>query len=587
VKNKKKALMLLTFVSAFILASCNDTIYSRPNDSTKDQTLINGSNVAHNSVEWLYDTLHDSSNTPETVRNAIFKILAEGLFGEYSLDTNGEIVITGYDDKSDASKLEFVKLHKPYWDQVEKENSNKYDYKEPVSLTDSIKARIELFKKIVKTQVVKTLYAKANVDSNKVRNFYYESKFARGLAKDLYVINGVNDIFTTKYDEENSVFTNKVLIDNSVSTEDITSIIGTNNNFEKPVIHLNLYSDYVNKNILPDVMQTLLIEQYVYDNQYTAISRTQSRKIRYVSIATENKNVSDGRRLLSNFVDNYIKTGSSNSTINYEILADAWKGVYTDLYTNGTLNEAGKLLEASGFKIGTPTKDGKAIEMYADGKKISEHPYYENTKYGSLFEEFAKITLNPLTTDASTESSFTSSGSYTIETGLDIKINDIKVTDYTVSDWGTKESGFSSLPSDVKTRLFDYTVMTDFNAPSNIDTNSYIKEINGHYFLKRDISQTDDASDSIIIKDSSTFYIVELLEAPSQAKLTIGGENAYDNTASNGLKQEEISRTLGYDIASGSTYRTTAFSHYLEDCEIMYHDQSIYDYFKTTYPDLF
>ena len=37
----------------------------------------------------------------------------------------------------------------------------------------------------------------------------------------------------------------------------------------------------------------------------------------------------------------------------------------------------------------------------------------------------------------------------------------------------------------------------------------------------------------------------------------------------------------------GTTYKTTAFTHYLEDCEINYNDQSVYDYFKTTYPDLF
>ncbi|MFA7222629.1 MAG: hypothetical protein WC148_03770, partial [Bacilli bacterium] len=80
---------------------------------------------------------------------------------------------------------------------------------------------------------------------------------------------------------------------------------------------------------------------------------------------------------------------------------------------------------------------------------------------------------------------------------------------------------------------------------------------------------------------------VEVLEAPSQAKLTIGGENAYDNTAASGLKQEEISRKIGYTIGSGTTYKTTAFTHYIEDLEIIYNDQSIYDYFKITYPDLF
>jgi hypothetical protein len=586
--NKRKVFTILALASTVLLASCNETIYSRPTDDVKDQTLINNSNVDHNTVEWLYDTLHDTSTTPEKVRDAMFKVLENGLFGDFSFSETGEVKITGYDDVTDSEKLNFIKLHKTYWDQGAKEGSTKYEYKEPTALTDSIKARVDLFKSIVKKQVVITLFNKANSDSFKKRSYFYEVKFARNISKDLYKITGVTDIYDEKYDkEDSSIFTNKVLLDESVSTENIDSIIGTDNSLGKPILHLALYSDYINNNILPDIMENLLVEQYVYDNQYTAISRTQSRKLRYISISTENKNVSDARRLINTFVDTYIGNSTANKEIDYDILANAWKGVYDNLFTNGVANDSAKLLQNSGFTIGTPSKDGTSIQMFADGKLPSEHPYFKNTKYGDLIEDFAKITLNPKTTDSTVESTFTNSGSYSIETGLDIKTNDITITDLTTYAWGTKDNGFSSLPSDVKTRLFDYTVMTDFNAPANIDDNSYLKAINGHYFLKRNVSQTDQLSDSIVIKDSSTFYIVELLEAPSQAKLTIGGENAYDNTATSGLKQEEISRTLGYDIASGTTYKTTAFTHYLEDCEINYNDQSVYDYFKTTYPDLF
>ena len=584
----KKIFTLFALASALLLTSCNDdAIYSRPTDATKDQTLINNTTVAHNTVEWLYDTLHDSSSSSEEIQNAVFKVLEEGIFGAYSVNTSGEVVIENYDNASDSAKLEFIKSHKAYWDKAKQSDSNKYDYVEPTSLTDTIQARVNLFKTMVKKQVVTTLFDKANVDSNKYRNYYYESKFARSLAGELYKINGVTNIYDATYDSASStVFTNKVLIDNSVTKEDISSIIGTNNSYGKPVLHLGLYSEYINKEIIPTVMQNLLIEQYVYDNQYTTISRTQSRKVKFISISTETKNVSDARRLINTFVEDYINNAKKDEEIDYDILANAWKGVYDDLFdeSGNPINEAGKLLVDSGFTLGTPTKDGTEIKKFADGEK---HPYYKNTKYGDLIEDFAKITLNPLTTDSSTESTFTSSGSYSINTGLQIKTDDIRITDYTTSDWGTKDSGFSSLPSDVKNRLFDYTVMTDFNSPTNIDTTSYLKEINGHYFLKRSISQTDDATDSIVIKDSSTFYIVEVLEAPSQAKLTIGGENAYENTAANGLKQEEISRTIGYTIGSGSTYKTTAFTHYLEDCEIIYHDQSIYDYFKSQYSDLF
>lgn len=587
-KNKKSLLAVLALVGAFTLSGC-DKVYARPSTSVGDQVLINGSNVSHNTVDWLYDTLHDKANTTEEIRNAILKTLSEGLFGEFSYDKDGNIIIKGYDNETDSKKLEFVISHKAYWDKIASDGSNKLNYVKPTTLTDTIVARIELYKSIVNKEVVTSLYSNANSDSYKFRNYFYEIKFARSLASKLYDITDISNIFDTKYDKENDVFTNNVLLDNTITTEDITSIIGSNNSLNKPVLHIALYSDYINKEILPKIMENLLVQQYVYDNQYTAISRTQSRKIKFVKISTESKNITSARNLITTYVNNYISKSTKDKEINLDLLAQAWKGVYSDLFdeAGSPKNEAGKLLIDSGFKIGTPSVNGYDVKMFADGSGIENHKYFENTEFGDLIEEFAKITLNPKTNDTAVESTFTSAGSYSISTGLNIQTDSIRIKDYTTADWGAKDTGFSSLPSTVKTRLYDYTVMTDFNTPTNIDDNSYIKEVNGHYFLKRDFSQSTETEDSIVIKEGNDFYIVEILEAPSQAKLTIGGENAYDNTAAGGLKQETIARSICYTIGSGSTYTTTAFTHYLEDCEIIYNDQSIYDYFVKNYPDLF
>lgn len=582
----KKLLAALALTGAMLLVGCND-IYSRPTSEVKEQALISNSNVDHNTVEWLYDTLHDTSNTAEDVRDVVFNVLSEGLFGKYSINTDGDVVIEGYDGKSDSEKLEFVKAHKAYWSQGKQEGSTKFDYVEPTSLTDEIKARIDFFKYTVRKQAALNLYSAANTDSYKVRGYFYEVKYARSLAKKLYKINGVSNVFDPKYDNDDETFSYKFLIDSSVNTENFESIIGIENNHLTPMLHMNLYSEYLNNEILPDIMKNLLVEQYVYDNVYTAISRAQYRKLNFIAISTENRNVFSARSLMDTFVEQYIDTARAEDPIDFEILADAWKGVFDDLMLDGGYSLAGNLLIDAGFTFGTPTIGGEEIETFADGCLVTEHPYFENTKYGDLIEEFAKITLNPNTTNSDTESTFTSSGSYSIETGLEIKTNDVRSADFTTLNWGNKESGFTTLPSDVKTRLFDYTVMTDFNNPANIDKNSYLKEVNGHYFLKSSISQGTSTADSIVIKDGSSLYIVEVLEAPSQSSLTIGGENAYENSAASGLRQETLARTIGYNIASGSTYRTTAFTHYLEDCEITYHDQSVYNYFLSTYPDLF
>ena len=89
---------------------------------------------------------------------------------------------------------------------------------------------------------------------------------------------------------EGTVFTNKILIDSSISTENLDSIIGNDNSTGVQVLHLNLYVDYINRSVMPDILNNLLIEQYIYDNQYTTLSRTQARKINYIAITTTSNN---------------------------------------------------------------------------------------------------------------------------------------------------------------------------------------------------------------------------------------------------------------------------------------------------------
>ena len=578
-KNNKKLITVLTLASALLLTGCDD-IMARPNKDVQNQTYINNSNVSHNTVNWLYDTMHGTNVSSEIVKDTLFKVLAEDVFGVYKF-AGDDVVIEGYDDVNDTDKLVFVQNHKAYWSQEKTTGSEKSDYVEPTSLTDEIKTRIDLYKSIVKKHTVVALYNVANTSSYIERNYFSEVKLVRNLIKNYYTINGLTykEIFDEKYDNDDTTFTCDFLIDSSITTTNIDSIIGNDNNNGRPMLHFSYYTDYINEELLDDVMNTLLIEQYIYDNQYTAISRAHYRKIKYVQISTDNTNVFDAHNLLSTFVDQYVVNAKENEEIDYSLVDTAWKGVWSDIENTA----AQELLEDAGFEIGTPTVEGDAIKHFADGKSVSEHPYYENTKYGDVIEDYAKITLNPKTTDSTAESTFTSNGSYSIETGLEIQTNTVKTTAYCFENWGSKDSGFSDLPSNVKAKLFDYTVMTDFNNPNNIDKNSYVKDNgNGHYFLRSSIAQLDEPNDAYIIKDDSSFYIVEIIEAPSQAKLTINGINQYDTA-----KREEIARTIGYEIASSSTYRSSAFSHYLENCEIIYHDQSIYDYFSSNYPELF
>lgn len=600
--SKKIGLLSLAAVS-LLLSSCNNSeIYPELSDkvTVTENTVLNKEDLVY-----IYEKLHDTSTTGSEVRDLIMARYAVGLIGDFQLETTGEVTLKGYDGADASKKLEFVKAHKIYWDKGEtEEGSNIFEPKEPTELTATIEARVNLVKKFVKTKIVEAIYAEANSSTYKVQNYFYEYKYARAkyetskigdFSEDLST-QGAKNIYDSQWEAEGKgnnadfPFSNKLLIDNTVSINNINSIIGTENSSATPVLHIGLYSDYVNREIIPDILNTLLVEQYILDNQYTTLSRTQARKVNYVSITTDTSNVNSARKLIETFVGKYIVGADPETPIDFTILQDAWIGNVFDFKTNEILvekKEANDLLKEANFELIKTHDDTDKLlfegknTTYIDGK--TEHHFYKNTEYGNLLMNFAKIN-NDVNDTVSNEqqSSFSNSGAYSVTKGFEIKNDELKTHDFTVNEWGTKDNGLSNLPSAIKDILFKYNVSVD--TPTNTEDfnqSDYVVEESGHYFLKKQDAQSEQLIDSIVLRDSSTFYIVEIEDAISQSKLSLNS-NDYDVT-----KKEEIAREIGYTMASGDTYKNSAYLHYLEELDIQYHDQSIYDYMLETYPDLF
>ena len=94
----------------------------------------------------------------------------------------------------------------------------------------------------------------------------------------------------------------------------------------------------------------------------------------------------------------------------------------------------------------------------------------------------------------------------------------------------------------------------------------------------------DSTIESILWKDGDNYYIVEIEDIVTPSLVSFA-ETGLTNDQK--VERENKARTIGYTLASGDTYRTNAITYYLEQCNINYHDQDVYDYFNTTYPDLF
>jgi hypothetical protein len=50
---------------------------------------------------------------------------------------------------------------------------------------------------------------------------------------------------------------------------------------------------------------------------------------------------------------------------------------------------------------------------------------------------------------------------------------------------------------------------------------------------------------------------------------------------------EYIARKVAYTMSSSDTYKKSANKYYVDEMAVTYHDTSLYNYFKTTFPDLF
>ena len=594
-KKSLKALALVLASGSLLMTSCgNNEIY--PNlDQDKITIEDTSESFTKETLDILYEKIHDSSSTGADVRDVIIDATAAQVVGTFSIKDN-KIVLNGYDTEG-ANKLDFVKSHKAYWDK--KEENGKFTPVEPTALTAEIENRVEVIKNIVFDNIVSKMFDEANSDLYKEHNVFKEYKFARDKFKTSDIkgfsyneLNGNKNIYDKKYEKDDCVeFTNDLVIDSTITKEDSATIVSG----ENPMLHLDLYEDYINNEIMPSIIRTLLIEQYIFDNQYTTLSRTQARKINYVAItATDSTNL-NAKQLVNTFIDKYIAVDEAKNveTIDFEILADAWKGIVDESSVNAAEQ---LLLDSKAFTH--ITNHDEAIEAkpgsntkYIDG--TTDKKFYKETEYGQLMLDYAKINTNVHDAESNTkQKEFSNSGAYTVETGLGYKKTDITVKDYTTHTWGTKDSGFSSLPTAIKDTLFEYSVAIDTKVnKSSINEETfesdYVEYVNGHYYLKAQNAKSTSLYDTIAHYDESskTFYIVEIEEALSQSKLS------YNTTVEQGgyeaNERELIAREIGYTMASGDTYKNTAYLHYLENCGITYHDQSIYDYMNETYPDLF
>lgn len=389
------------------------------------------------------------------------------------------------------------------------------------------------------------------------RNLFSEERFAFSIEKQLYTLNrAANDPWVVDF-----IFPPR-------NTEAIES-----GDILENAIHLEYYEDFIQNNLLPKIYRELLVESYLIDEDYSSLGRSYARKVNYIALKVSSEYPEAVKYLMDTFIDQYILGEDAEGVADLEILARAWRGV--DINT-----------------------DSPEYQLLVDAG-LAGGEAFPRTLYGEILERFSKINPeNPLLTDKSIESEFTGNGQYTPEIGLAIRRNELSKRDFTTDGWHVKNGGLGSLPASIRDRVFNIGVANAIDRISdetadvaNPETSDFLRKINGVSYLIPQTSQQNDARNFLLYDaNSTTYYIVQVLEAVNTTKMNASTTSTTNYDAIVGDDGEtrtliagEIARILGVREASINASNL----HWLKLADLKFHDQTIYDFFKERFPTLY
>ena len=540
--------LLLVFASAALLASCDSSVKATLKEADADAKIIlNIDTVPNNKLEVIYDALvKSSSSNSEKVKNNVLYALAESYFGSF-YDKDGQVGLNTIVEKTDAEILAWAKSHSPFMTSGE----------------ENAVAFVKDFYNHVLDSINETFWNAISNDSYKERYEFDEEKFYKAQVNDLYKLASVATF-------------KKTPLNGSLTKDDVATFY-TN--------YLSTYADYIERSLLPSIYRKALVEQYIYENNYSELGRSYAREVEYISLADNSNNSSATLDLVKSFAKNVIAAGDTNHSDlrNLDLL---YKGYFDDI--NASTNDwARKVYEDAGWTLQEASSDGRAKIAYAE------------SKYGALAKDYSDITTSRW---ESTGKDFTGDGKYVKEVGLSIKTKEI-VSSNNVSEGWFDSSGLSSIPSDIRTRLFKIQVANEVDSINShkvgdtyvIDKNAkgdFGWYVSGDYYM---IPATFPSATEYpwVIHDGSNTYIVKVKEAVKTAKLANPGVNNYDQMKEDGRRpasasslHEIVTNVLGLKSGSSANEKA-AYKHFFEKASLGYHDTDLYNYFVEQFPDLF
>ena len=614
----------LALLSAFTLTSCSDDIIAKPADYDNNSPVItiegfNGT-IYNNNFTDIYDSIRDGSLAQDVLDSLLYQY-SISVFGNYNKVTAAKIgdeehpnpygeitlkaAVAGLNADATSGNdntKKFIKEHSAYWtknkagDRVDDNNKVVDKDAEP---SKSEYARLNNKWKTIEKRIAEKLYAAISGGSYSDRNIFKEEKYLRALAADIE--NNVRaasanpDLFEgilTSKVEDYQVFTVKTECLDATKGEDF--ILHRQNyqsnadlNQEESV---EQDATYVEDKIIPEIYRQLLVEQYILDESYDTLGRTSARHIDVLAIAKNSEYAKGAVNLMNTFVNDTIFDSARTTDItldNFKVVSNAWVGAFMSDKANH--QEEYNLMK-------------KAVPEYEQTNAVGE--YFQGTAYGDMMEELEKISANPKLSE--NESTYTNSGAYTWETGRDIKTAELQLKDYTTTGWYVKSVGVASLPDSLKNQLFDINVANALNGDKCVEysydattqkwgtnedagnTNliNVVGKVKDQYFLRNTSRIAGNPVESDILFESDGTYYIVLVQDAIRSK-NLNKANYAEASAAELDKLETYINEIVQLVADNDTYQNLSKKHWIKKMDIKFHDTVVYDYFKSTFPEIF
>ena len=327
--NKKlKIFSALAVISLFGLTGCDEVVAKPSGYSDQIISNVDDKEVYNNLISIVYDGIREGSLSSNVLDKVLYQY-SVSIFGPYDKYVSGykdgdatlfDLVSSYRSDANSArsSLSDFIKDHKAYWntnDDGERTNDNGDVVDDDSAASDmEINRLLAKFDNIEK-RASQAMYKEISDSTYADRSVFKEEKYLRKLRNSLKSVEKVTS----------ATDLTKTLLYPEIEDYQVFDTVSVRGN-DVTILHKSYYwgayatsadnvNTYVEDEIIKDIYREMLVEQYLLDEQYSALGHSYAREVNIVSIKSNSEYPLAAGYLVNQFVDDYILAKPNQASV--------------------------------------------------------------------------------------------------------------------------------------------------------------------------------------------------------------------------------------------------------------------------------